>query len=329
MSDINDPQKSLPECQPQSLTNVPNEDKAPPYCGRDETAPNKRAINSGDLNWLTEDDHAKQGHGAKVDCDPMKTGHIRNDPADRNPHTLYRYSKSIRGCDEAILDMFADIEVIDEDGKAHRVPIIWASQEKAVAAIMQDNVRKDETLVVDRIRLPMLAVSSTDYQYDTNRYTYHKALDFMRGLRDDGKPGFTVNEKYERDTVFGKARGIPINVSYTLIAWTLYIEDMNQILEQILLKFSPVAYIRVRGVSWEVAVKLDSIANNLETEPGDQAIRVVKFQFNITAETYIPQPIARRKAVLKTRVDLVDGLTEDEITQVMMRLEEAVKELEC
>ena len=50
---------------------------------------------------------------------------------------------------------------------------------------------------------------------------------------------------------------------------------MNQILEQILLKFSPIAYIRVRGVPWETGVKLDSIANNLDVEPGDQNIRVV------------------------------------------------------
>jgi hypothetical protein len=271
----------------------------------------------------------KEGFGAKVDCDPFKTGHIRNDPSDTNPQQLYRYTRSLSGCDEALLDMFGDLEVIDDDGKAHPVPIIWGSQEKAVAAIMQDNVRKDETLAVDRIRLPMLAIWASDYQYDTERYTYHKALDYLRGLRSDGKPGFAFKEKYERDTVFGKARGVPVNVTYTLVAWTSYIEDMNQILEQILLKFSPVAYIRVRGVSWEVAVKLDSIANNLETEPGDQAVRVIKFQFNITAETYIPQPIARRKAVLKTKVEFVDGMTEDEITQVMARLEEAVKELEC
>src|SRR5207249_1050089 len=122
---------------------------------------------------------------------------------------------------------------------------------------------------------------------------------------------------------------IPIDVGYTLTAWTLYTEDMNQILEQIISKFSPVAYIRIRGVVWEVMVKLDSIANNLDTEPGDQAIRVIKFQFNITAETYIPQPIARKKAVLKTRMTFVDGMTEDDITTVLGRLEESVKELEC
>lgn len=328
-----DPQKSLAECQPQAPVPTPNLDPAPPYCANDEDFDdkvNKRAIIDDASNWLTDDLNQKEGYGAKVDCDPMMTGHIRPDPNNPNPTTLYRYSKALRGTDEAMLDMFGDIEVIDEDGKSHPVPIIWASQEKAVAAIMFDNVRKDESLVVDRIRLPMLAISSTDFSYDMNRYTYHYALDFMRGLRADGKPGFTINERgLERSTIFGKARGIPVNITYTMTAWTMYIEDMNQILEQILLKFSPIAYIRVRGVSWECVAKLDSIANNLDTEPGDQAIRVIKFQFNITAETYIPQPIARRKAILKTRVDFVDGMTEEEITQVVARLEEAVKELEC
>jgi hypothetical protein len=109
----------------------------------------------------------------------------------------------------------------------------------------------------------------------------------------------------------------------------MYREDMNQILEQIVTKFSHLAYIRVTGVPWEVVVKLDSIANNLNTEPGDQAIRIIKFEFNMTAQTYIPQPIERKKAVLKMKVDFVDGLSEDEITEVMARIEESVKELEC
>jgi hypothetical protein len=67
----------------------------------------------------------------------------------------------------------------------------------------------------------------------------------------------------------------------------------------------------------------------LDYEPGDQAIRVIKYQFNMTTETYIPQPITRQKAVLKTKIDFVDGLEENEIQQVMARLEESVKELKC
>jgi hypothetical protein len=125
------------------------------------------------------------------------------------------------------------------------------------------------------------------------------------------------------------ARGIPINIGYTATAWTMYREDMNQILEQILTKFSQAAYIRVTGVPWEIIVKLDSTANNLDYEPGDQAIKIIKFEFNLTAQTYIPQPIERKKAVLKTKIDFVDGLSEDEITAVLARIEESVKDLEC
>jgi hypothetical protein len=169
----------------------------------------------------------------------------------------------------------------------------------------------------------MLAISSTDYSVDANRYTYHKAITFLKD--NQNKPTFVESERFERDTVFGLARGIPINIGYTMYAWTLQLEDMNQILEQILTKFSPVAYIKVRGVLWEVCVKLDSIANNLETEPGDAALRVIKFQFGITAETYVNQPITRNKAVLNTKVDFVNSLNESEISEVIKRLEESVE----
>jgi hypothetical protein len=144
----------------------------------------------------------------------------------------------------------------------------------------------------------------------------------------DWKPGFTTSERYQRDTIFGISRGIPIDIGYTLYAWTLYEEDMNQILTQIITKFSPIAYIRVRGISWEIGVKLDSIANNVDVEPGDKATRVFKYQFSLTAESFVAQPIVRKKAVLKTQTEVTDSLNDEDITEVMSRLEQAVKELE-
>ena len=325
MNDINHPGKGLNECNDRSPVNYnPNLDPIPQMCGNDGK-PNSREVGSEELSWIKDLGDKKVGLGSSGNCDPMQAGKIINDPSNPDKSTIYRYSKSKRGCDDAMRDLFTGIVVIDENGKAHPIPIIWGTQERAVAAILMDNVRKDDTLVVDRIKLPMLAIHDSDLQFNANRYVYHKALDYRRGL--DGKPGFTSNEKYERDTVFGFARGMPVDITYTLYVLTMYQEDMNQILEQIILKFSQTAYIKVIGVPYEVIVKLDSIANNQDYEPGDQAIRVIKYQFNMTAETYIPQPITRKKAVLGTRIDLVDGLAEEEITQVMARLEESVKEL--
>lgn len=314
----------LNSCQEQSpLYRSENTDPPPGFCEQPPDNQNK----NGDLDtsWFDDFLDKKINLGTSNNADPMQAGSIVNEMDRTNSTTIYRYSKSIRATDEAVMDLFRDIVVIDDDGQAHPVPIIWATQERAVAAVVQNNVRKDETLVVDRIRLPMLAISATDYSIDPARYTYHKAVHYIRDLK--GRPSFTASERYENDTVFGVTRGIPLNVGYTMYAWTMQLEDMNQILEQIVTKFSPIAYIKVRGVLWEVSVKLDSIANNLETEPGDAALRVIKFQFSMTAETYVGQPIVRNKAVLKTKIDFVNSLNEAEITEVIKRIEDTVEGL--
>ena len=300
-------------------------DPIPPYC-RDEPSDSLKDEPGQKLSWLVENSESVRPYGQSALCDPVQKGFIINEQDDLpNPSTVYRYSKAMRGCDEAMQDMFRDIVVLDEQGKAHNIPIIWGTQEKAVAAIMQQNVRQDASAVVDRIRLPMLAIHGTGEQFDANRYTYHRAVNYLRDL--SGKPGFTVKERVNRDTVYGVSRGIPINKSYTMYAWTLYREDMNQIVEQVVSKFSMLAYIRVRGVSWEIGVKLDEIGSNIEVDPGDQAVNVYKYQFNMTAETYVPQPIVRKKAVLNVETEFLDNVEDSQIKQVLGRLEEAVKEL--
>ena len=65
---------------------------------------------------------------------------------------------------------------------------------------------------------------------------------------------------------------------------------------------------------------LTSSGNNIESEPGDQAIRVIKYQFNMTAESYIPQPITRDKAVLSMRTDVVEGFDDDIVSIVPVGL---------
>jgi hypothetical protein len=322
----NHPNKKINECNPNSpIQSKINNDKQVDQCGQNDTL---KGVHGSDLGWLEDHASKKIGLGQENLCDPIQTGQIVEDIKNPSRDVVYRYSKSIRGCDEAMLNLFNNVVVIDEDGKAHKVPIIWGTQEKAVAWILQDNTRKDGSLVVERIRLPMMAIYSTNIDFDQERYTYHRAIDYLRYLRPDEKPGFTLKERYERDTIFGVSRGVPVNKGYTLLIWTMFMEDIDQILEQIFLKFSPIAYINVRGVHWETAVNIDSVANNLDYEPGDQNQRVIKYEINLTAKTYIPQPITRRKSVLKTKVDLYNSVKENEIKEVLARLEETVEELD-
>lgn len=321
-------EKKLTDCGPNSpIQSDLNNDPVPRQC--DNTIEESlKSPHGPDLGWLEEKSSKKSGLGFGDQCDPMQTGQIVEDLSSPSRNAIYRYSKSIRGCDEAMVNLFNNVVVIDEDGKAHKVPIIWGTQERAVSWILQDNTRKDGSLVVERVRLPAMAINSSGVDFDQSRYTYHRAIDYLRGLRPDGAPGFTIKEKYERDTVFGVVRGIPINRTYSLIIWTMYMEDMDQILEQIFLKFSPIAYINVRGVQWETIVSLDSVGNNIDSEPGDQNQRVVKYEINLTAKTYISQPLVRNKSVLKTNVDFYNITNENEITEVYSRVEKIVKDLD-
>ena len=248
--------KSLIECDDQPI--MPEPDTGSPVKGCDESA--EPSFNG----WIDNANNTKTGLGSGQQGDLMQTGQIINDANNPDQSTIYRYSKGVRACDEAMLDMFRNVVCLDEDGKAHPIPIIWGTQEKAVAALTFQNVRKDNSLVVDRIRLPMMAIFNNSISFNQDRYVYHKAIDYMRYYRPDAKPGFTTNEKYERDTIFGVARGIPVDIGYTLYLWTLYLEDMNQMVEQVITKFSPIAYIQARGIPWETIVKIESIANNID-----------------------------------------------------------------
>ena len=265
-----------------------------------------------------EDKNTKNPRGFSANCDPLQAGKIYNDN-NPNPNVIYNYAKGIRGTDDAVLALFKDIVVIDDDGKIWPVPIIWGTQERAVAYIIQKNAREDETLVVDRPTLPMLAIHQSNIAPNKERYVYHKAINYFRDK--NGKPGMMYKEKKDNDTVFGFSKGIPVDISYNLYAWTRYLEDMNEILEQILPKFSLLAYIKVKGIPWEIPVKLEAIGNNINHEVGDKEIRVIKYQFNLVAETYIPQPITRKKVVQKIVTDFHNSTNEKEISKVYGRME--------
>jgi hypothetical protein len=293
----------------------------------------KDVSTSDELAWLEEATLSKLGNGQSGLCDPIQAGHIMNEqggpvPAP-NRNVVYRYSKALRGCDEAMMDLFRDIVILDEQGKAHSVPIIWATQEKAVSAILGENWRQDDSGIVEQIPLPVMAMHMNDIAVDPKRYTYHKALDYLRDHRRDWKPGMTRNEgRHEYDTVFGVSRGVPVTLSYTLYAWTMHREDLNQIVESVLLKTMPMAYIRVRGVSWEIGVKLVSTRSNINVDGGDREVPIYKYEFTFSTETYVPQPIVRRKAVLSVQTEIVDAINDDEVSEVISKLEETVKELQ-
>jgi hypothetical protein len=250
--------------------------------------------------------------GKNQTCDPYLTGQIVEDmAADPKRNIIYRYPQALRGINEGMKNLFSNVVVLDEAGSQHQVPIFWASRERAVEFLVQENIREKST-VTDHVTLPLMSIMATGFSMNMDRYTYHWNQNFIRS-----KTGMLNYGQEERpyDTVYGVPRGIPVDINYQLNVWTYFLEDMYQILEQVILRFSPIAYISTQGNRWTTIVKLDSMDNNVDTEPGTQP-RIVRMQFGFTAEHYIPQPIGRYKTVLQERIDYVNSTNPLNVTEV-------------
>jgi hypothetical protein len=124
--------------RPAGAADLPVTDPPPPLLRRERrSTPSLRAVpTSPDTSWLTEAGGAndKTGIGASANCDPMLAGKIVNDGTGRTSPTSTRRPCGVRRGGDGHVPGHV---VIAEDSKVHRVPIIWATQEKAVAAVLQ------------------------------------------------------------------------------------------------------------------------------------------------------------------------------------------------
>ncbi len=152
---------------------------------------------------------------------------------------VFKYCKLLRKTDEAVKGLFDNLVVVTEEGDAHRVPCLWATHEKLATFVDQSNPTSEldlngkKKIVEDRIKLPIIGVYSNDIM--------------MSGSQ-------------------------PL-IMYTANIWTLFQEDMNQILEQVLLKFDN-----------KKNCKLIGIARNYSYGDSDYSLKVLKSSFSLTVE---------------------------------------------
>jgi len=179
---------------------------------------------------------------------------------EKSKFDVKKWCRWLRQCDEHTMNAFKDTVVIDECGEAHTVPVIWATDEKA------------DFITTDFITAPHIGHTSNP------QFEKLKNDPIMEALRDR-----TVKVEipdilrlpliniYRGDFNFTAPS---ICIFYTLTVRTLYQEDMNQILEQIISKFHPL-------YEYEVGtMQLLNAANNLH-ERNDRALTINKYQFTI------------------------------------------------
>ena len=175
------------------------------------------------------------------------------------------YRESLR----SMIASFNDIGHFNSEDKFVDIKCIHGNAERAIAKLKQEN----------SIILPMISVAQTISDNDDERRRYESVL---------------VHEKYWDEEKHRAIRILslsprPVNINYQVNIWCKYMADMDQILEQVRLKFNP---------EMNVPTKYSTLAKafiNSEEAVGsmtanDKDDRVIKKTINITLRTYIPSP---------------------------------------
>ena len=209
-------------------------------------------------------------------------------PADHpeNP----RIERHLRVYDDAVEKVFCDIAVVEggTSGKHRRVPVpmIWADEQGAVAYVLK--VRNIGG-VVTHVRLPVIAIHSPEHFPDPSRAP---------------APGTSAWV-----------------IKYTLFVWSIFTEEMNEIVQSIHGKFPSSRKIKllVAGVPPGSELVVSGVANNLDLL-SQTPVKIIKYRFDLVLHASLRgMPGASSTASPSTQsrgassdklVDLVDVLVD-------------------
>lgn len=168
-----------------------------------------------------------------------------------------------------LINRFSDFVYINDQDELTRVPCWHGSSERVVAKLKQEST----------IVLPVMSVFRSGNTVDAARRRSSSLIVYDKYWDKDKQRAVRVVN----------LSPVPINISYKLNVWTKYQEDMDQITEQIHRAFNPDIEIKTKYNSTTKAF-LTSESDSNEANIPDAQDRVIKKVFDISVESYIPNP---------------------------------------
>jgi hypothetical protein len=189
----------------------------------------------------------------------------------------YYYYKVFKKTVVQFLDLFNGINInrYDQKGtwlKRVTVPLQYGPKEKTWYWI---NQRKEDEV------LPVMSCTLTGVEYSLERQT-NKHREIWAGT-----DGVTVSRYLNP---------VPYDINFQIGIWSLYMYDIDQILEQILPFFQPYVYIRIPieelNTSFEAKTLFNAATPEFESEYADEGRRVLKYSLDFTVQTYMFKPVS-------------------------------------
>ena len=200
----------------------------------------------------------------------------------------YYYADTVRAIATTFAKFFSDLCVIryDEKGfsrKIIQVPIKFGPRSKAY-----DQRKEEESGKTYTIPMPNLYYKITSFQYDSNRAsstdatrTFYESYLVKNGL-----------EESRAELLWEDTQPVPYNIGFELSAKATKMNDLLQIIDQILGRFNPDAFLFIKefwfmNIRRDVKMKLDSVSFDYPDELGEQDVRELEAKFTFTVESQV------------------------------------------
>ena len=206
------------------------------------------------------------------------------------------YNRTIRKVVVAFGTLFNDITLqrYTLDGatkkEVFRVPLSYGSKEKYLTRITSDpNLNKSVATVVPRISFELTGMS-----YDTSRKQVSTLQNFS------GNTATGIKTQYSP---------IPYNFDFSMSIYVRNTEDGTQILEQILPFFTPdfnvtVDFVPSMDQKYDMPVLLTSVANEVDYEGDMLSTRLIIWNLEFTAKSYIWPPVKSGKIIRQANTSI-------------------------
>ena len=182
----------------------------------------------------------------------------------------------------SLISTFGMLHYLDGENKLIRVKATHSAPERAVAKKFQEN----------SMILPIITVHQLSAKSDDSRRRYDNVLIQSTEWNDDIQRAERIISRSD----------VPVNITYSVNLWTKYMEDMDQISQNIRVKFNPSLKIAT-PFSDNLKIFLKDESNSSTLVDGDREDRLLRKSFSIEAELYIPSP--RFKVTSTGRIEKV------------------------
>jgi len=168
-----------------------------------------------------------------------------------------------------LLNEFDGLPYLNHEMETIKVKCRYGNPERTVAKLKED----------DNMIIPLLTVSQDAIIEDNKRQRFFPVI--MNNTY--------FNKETQRAERIISFCDRPVTIRYNINIWTKYMEDMDQLSQQVRLRFNPSIQLKTK-FSHDSKVFLAAETNNYAFSVADREDRIIRKTFVATVETYVRSP---------------------------------------